>query len=319
MSLDKQEVFSVEPVAITAEDRLTELGMFLSPLIEYDLEKVFPKVEGWGWKVQFRLKYNLLKKFEALLEDCLFEGEQVLFFAKGNQHSVAEAIFLGLWANGINHTVFVLTNVRLLMLRTNSRGKPKKTFWMVYYSQILTFKGNWHGMLKLTLKDGRKMDFSSFPKLDRKTMPVIFNDALENFRKSNFDPKVSQSLENLCSHCLDQVPKDEFSCQTCGSTYWSPKELAIRSFIFPSWGDFLMGHTVIAFVEMFGGIGSWAYLIRGILKLLRTGDVSELLVPMIFFLIFNGFDAIFTYHVARKGLHPKVLPAKKRNLLNVKA
>lgn len=312
MSFDQQETFSVEPVAITTQDRLKELGMFLSPGIDYDLDNIFPKVGGWGWKLPFKLKYKLLKNFEALLEECLFEGEKVLFFAKGNQHSVAEAIFMGIWANGINHTVFVLTNVRLLMLRTNSKGKPKKTFWMIYYSQIVQFKGNWHGMLKLKLKDGRKLSFSGFPKQDRKTMPVIFEQALENFRQTNFDPQVSQSLENLCSHCLDKVPKDKFLCETCGATFWNPKELAIRSFIFPSWGDFLMGHTFIAFIEMFGGLSSWAYLITGISRLLETGDLAELLVPIIFFLIVNGFDALFTHHIASKGLHPKYLPTQQK-------
>ncbi len=319
MSFDQEETFSIEPAAVTASDRLKELGMSLSSEIDYDLQKVFPKVEGWGWKLPFRSKYKLLKNFESFLEKCLSAGEKVLFVAKGNQHSVTEAVFMGVWASGINHTVFVLTNVRLLMLRTNSKGKPKKTFWMIYYNQIVQFKGNWHGMMKLKLKDGRKLSFSGFPKQDRKTMPLIFEQALEKFQQTTFEPEVSQSLENLCSHCLDKVPRDEYFCETCGATFWSPKELAIRSLIFPSWGDFLMGHYLIAFFEMFGGISSWAYLARGLSRMVIRGDLSELSGPVIFFLLVNGFDAYFTYHLASKGLHPKSISVQKQSQVDLEA
>ncbi len=319
MTFDQQETFSVEPVAITAQDRLEEFGMSLSPDIDYDLEKIFPKVEGWGWKVPFKSKYKLLRHLESLLKDCLFEGEKVLFLAKGNQHSLTEAVFMGIWAHGINHTVFVLTNVRLLMFRTNSRGKPKKTFWMVYYNQIVHFKGNWHGMLNLKLKDGRRLSFSGFSRQDRKEMPTIFTQALEAFRQSEFNPPVSQSLENLCSHCLDKVSKDEYFCETCGAKFWSPKELALRSLIFPSWGDFLMGHHFIAFLEMFGGLSSWTFLLVRLSGFLTGADPTEMVSAILFFLIVNGSDAMLTYHIARKGLHPRSLPAERGESITIES
>ncbi|MBL4884354.1 MAG: hypothetical protein JKY95_07445 [Planctomycetaceae bacterium] len=308
MPLHQQETFSIELAEITASDRVKELGLSLSPNINFDQEKVFPQIDGWGWKSQIKKKVKLLNNIESLLEDCLFEGEQVLYIAKGNQYSFGEQVFLGIWASAINHTVFVLTNVRLLMFRTNSKGIPKKTFWMVYYNQIIVFKGNWRGMLTLKLKDGRKLNFTSFPKADRKIMPKVFEEILENFRKTQFDPEVSQSLENLCSHCLDQVPKAEFTCNTCQSIFWSPKELALRSLIFPSWGDFLMGHTLIAFLELFGGIATWLYLIGAISVVLSGGNPILLGSAIFSIMMFNGLDAIITYRVASKGLHPRSVP-----------
>ncbi|MCG6156642.1 hypothetical protein [Rubinisphaera margarita] len=302
------DLFTPLPVKPTAEERLAELNLSLSPEIDYDIESMFPKTDGWGWKTEIKRKVKLIQQIEPELRDCLHEGERVLYVAKGVRYSFMEFYFMGLWASMINHTQFVLTNLRLVMIHCNSRGKAKRTFWMLYYSQIEKFKGTWNGMLNLKLKDGKKLSFSGFSKSDRKEMPAIFQKALDRYRASGFNPASSQSLENLCSYCKDQVPVQTHTCDNCGATYWTPFQLAWRSFIFPSWGDFLMGHTSIAVLEMFGGIITWTTLLIGIKRWAETGNTLPLVLTFIAFVIAHGVDAIITVRIAKKGLHPKNLP-----------
>jgi len=63
----------------------------------------------------------------------------VLYVAKDVQLKFWEQYFMGVWAQLINQTVFVLTNGPLLMFNTNNNGKPKPSFWMVYFSAIVKF------------------------------------------------------------------------------------------------------------------------------------------------------------------------------------
>ncbi|HBN79004.1 MAG TPA: hypothetical protein DD473_24965 [Planctomycetaceae bacterium] len=306
---DQDEVFSPVDNEPTVQSRLKELKTTLPEGIAFHLESVFPKVKGWGWKKAFKTKLQYIKNTQEILEDSLHEGEEVLYISKGTRYSFVEYYFMGIWAMMINHTVFVLTNLRLVMIHSSSKGKPKKTLWMIYYSQIDKFKGTWNGMLNLKLKDGKKLAFTGFPKADRKTMPVIFQEALDRYRETGFDPESSQSLENLCTHCKDKVPKHEHDCDNCGATYWKPYELAWRSFIFPSWGDFLMGHTTIAILEMFGGIMTWTAFVVLLVSGIQNSNPEDIFVAFFVVGIAHGIDAAITAHIAGKGLHPKKGPS----------
>ena len=214
----------------------------------------------------------------------------------------------------VNQTAFVLTNARLIMLRTNGKGKPQHTFWMIYYSEIETFVGGWTGSMKLKLEDGRKMNFSGFPKPDRKAMVEVFEAALKEYQEKGFEPSTTQSMENLCSHCYDVVPKDEFKCEGCGATFWKPSELAFRSLIFPSWGDFLMGHYWLAIFEMLGYLVGLVVFVVSTGMALKTGRQEEIVGAIIslvlFFFFAHAVDAGVTYSVAKKGLNPKTGPLR---------
>ncbi|MBX3436519.1 MAG: hypothetical protein KF861_03440 [Planctomycetaceae bacterium] len=294
-----------ESAADPTAARLAALGVALDPEIDYRLSTVFPKLEGWGVKGAIKRKAKLIKQIEPHLKEMLHPGEEVLFVSKGVQYSFAEQYFMGLWAATINQTVFVLTNLRLLMLRTRSNGRPKETFWTLYYNQIQKFKGGWTGMLELKLRDGRKLKFSGFPKLDRKTMPQVFEQTLEGYRTQGFDPQVSQSLENLCSGCFTVVPKQQFDCEDCGVSFWRPRDVALRSLFIPSWGDIVMKHYTIAVVELIGAAIAWFIAFSMIFKFVRNGDPVALIVAAVVLFFTHVVDAMVTYHVAGKGLHPR--------------
>ena len=290
--------------------KLESLGIHLDPGIPYRLESMFPRLEGWGAKGELKRKGKIIRNVEPKLAEMLRDGEEVLYIAKGVQYSFAEHYFMGVWAMTINQTVFVLTNVRLIMLRTNSSGVPKETAWMVYYSQIEKLKGGWTGMMSLKLDDGRKLQFSGFSKLDRSTMPQVFEQALEKYREHGFEPEVTQSLENLCGYCHGRVPKDEYECRRCGAEFWKPSAVALRSLVFPSWGDFVLKHYVVMGVELIGYAVTW--IVAGVLVIAALsggGDPLELLIAVglgaFFIAIAHTVDGAVTYFVAKKGLHPR--------------
>ncbi len=281
------------------DTRLTELNLVLSPEINYRLETMFPQLEGWFVNGAIKKKCKLVQQVEPLLKEMLLEKEEVLFVSKGIQNSFIESMFMGaFWAQTINHTVVVLTNVRLLCLRTNGKGKPKQTFWSIYYSQIKDLKNSIFGNAKIILKDRTTLIYSGFPKQDRKAMRSVFLEAYQLFEEKGFDPPVSQSRERLCGNCYEVVPKGDYDCDACKSTFWRPSEIAIRSFVFPSWGDFVMKHYPVAIAEMFG---------FGILLMVMIGAINrgDYIFAGVLFLLANGGDALATSIIAAKGLHLK--------------
>lgn len=284
------------------DTKLTQLNLVLSPEINYRLETMFPKLEGLFANRGIKKKFQLVQRIEPLLKEMLLEKEEVLFVSKGIQSSFAEQFFMGaLWAQTINHTVVVLTNLRLLCIRTNKKGIPKQTFWSIYYSQIKELKNTILGNAKICLKDGKKLNYSGFPKIDRKTMRNVFLEAYKLFEEKGFDPEVSQSRENLCGHCFEVVPKHDYECEHCAATFWKPSEIGLRSFVFPSWGDFVMKHYHVACAELLG----FMILLMAIAFAVSDGDY---VVAMFMFLIANGSDAAITAQIAAKGLHLKKVP-----------
>jgi len=279
--------------------KLAELKLGLNTdSMPYQLEKMFPRLDGWGVKGEIKRRVKLIQQVEPQLPEMLFPNEKILYVGKGIQHSIIESLTIGaVWSNMINQTVFVLTNLRLLMIRSNSKGSPADTCWMIYYSEITKFKSTLTGVLDLKLNDGKKIRFTGFPKVDRKTMPKLFEEAMETYRERGFTPACSQSCEDLCGGCFAIVPKGQFQCEKCGTTFWTPGQVAIRSLIFPAWGDMLLKHRVLACVELLGLMVTWfiAYALA---------DDGDYFGAAIVILLAHSFDAVVTYFIAKKGLHP---------------
>jgi hypothetical protein len=223
--------------------------------------------------------------------------------AHGVQYKFSEQYFLGIWSMMINQTVFVLTNLRLIMIQSDTKGRPKHTYWMIFYNQITKFKAGWTGQIAIDLLDGTKLRFTGFRGLDRKNMPVIFERAVETYKELGFEPQSTQSRETICCRCLEIVPKNQYECPKCGQKYWRPIQLALRSLIFPSWGDLLMRHYTLAAVELIGYVISW-FIVIALVQ--HAGDLGAAVFFSAFILIFEHcIDAALTYFIAKKGLVPK--------------
>jgi hypothetical protein len=304
---------------LTASERLEQMRLTVSPNIQYNLDSVFPKVNGWFVKGPIKQKHKLIAKVEPTLEDILRPGEEVLYIAKGVQYSFWEQYFLGAFAAAIiNQTVFVLTNVRLLMLHSNTKGKPKDMSWMIYYSQVTRFKSGWFGAVVVQLRDGKTYKFGGFTGADRKQMPKVFQQVANAYKERGFDPQVSQSRENLCYHCYSIIAKKEYVCSKCGAEYWLPSQVAWRSLIFPSWGDFIMHHYLLAIFELFGYAFGWIWMIvLWTAALLQpAGDGEAFIIASVYTAVFlvpaHVMDAILTYYIANKGLNRKFPPDESR-------
>ena len=290
------------PVAEEVASKLAEWELNLNPEMPYQLDKMFPKLAGWGVKTEIKRRVKLIREVEPRLESMLLPNEQVLYVAKGIQSSVFEAITIGaMWSNMINQTVFVLTNVRLLMAHCNRKGQTSEPCWMIYYSEIKSFKGNWTGRLDLKLNDGTCYRFTGFPKIDRKTMPVIFEQAIQLYKEHGFEPACSQSRENACSHCFAIVPKATHDCPECGATFWTSSQIALRSLLFPAWGDLLMKHYPLAIMEIIGYMISWVIA----LDLASNGNI---IAAIIVIACSHMIDSVVTLLISSKGLHTKRAP-----------
>ena len=175
--------------------KLRELNLQLNPEMPYRLESMFPRLEGFGAKSEIKKRVKLINHAEPKIDAILLENEEVLYIARGIQNSIFEALTIGaVWANLINQTLFVLTNVRLLMAHCNSKGRISEPYWVIYYSEINTFKAKFGGTIQLKLRDRRKLQFSGFPKSDRKEMPQLFERAVEQYRALGFEPQCSQEI-----------------------------------------------------------------------------------------------------------------------------
>ncbi len=108
------------------------------------------------------------------------------------------------------------------------------------------------------------------------------------------------------------VPKGDKTCPKCGAEYWQPKEIALRSLLFPSWGDFLMRHYLLATLELIGYLISWIFIGAIVVAGAFSGDPEDLAIGLVIlgiFLVFTHIpDAILTYYIASKGLNRRRPP-----------
>ncbi len=303
---NRKDTFQLEEQPISVTDRIEELALDHAGFPACRYETVYPLITGWGWKKDMKLRHSWLKQSLPKLQKCLHPGEEVLYVSRGTRYSLTEFLFMGIWANYINQYLLVVTNIRVLIFHCNSKGLIKNTSWMIFYHQIKKISPSLvGGSLTLGLQDGRKLQIVGMKKADRKRLPNIIRETQETCAEKGFCPEGLQSLERLCSHCLKRMPTGEYFCPHCGGHHWTPSEIAWRSFVFPSWGDFVMGHHLLALMECFAGIFVWGLLFIGLLGALLTQDLDLLFGALVIFVIANGIDAIVTSHIARRGLHPR--------------
>ena len=292
-----------------ATEKLASLGLSVEDFpFPVDQAKCFPKLSGMGWKGDVKRRHKLLVNCQVQLQKTLKQEEEVLYIGRGVQQKFAEQYFLGIWAAFINQTVFVFTNLRVVLLNSDTKGNPKHTFWSIFYSEIAKFKGSMFGNAKLTLRDGSKFSYGNFKGIDRKTIPNIVQEARAEYETLGFTPTSTQSRENLCSNCVEVVPKDQYDCDNCGQKFYTPMQLALRSLVFPSWGDFCMKHTMLAVVELLGYVISWVFLLVVVFAAFSDGGADATLTAIIFFCLIvmeHVGDAILTYYIAKKGLSPR--------------
>ncbi|MAT15132.1 MAG: hypothetical protein CMJ46_07660 [Planctomyces sp.] len=282
------------------ERKLSELKVELAPDVQYRLETLFPRRKGSYAAHTIRRRAKLLGQLEPVLRDMLLSGEVVQFICKGKQTASNNTYFLGVLCddNIKLHTALVMTNLRLLCIQTNHRGIPKRTFWSVFYSQIKKVESGITDEVTLELSDGLFLSYYEFSQDEILILKQVIREMSARFEANHFDPPALQSWEQLCGHCYQIVPNREYECENCRAQFWSPGEIAIRCFLFPPWGTWILGHYGVALWEVLVFFAILAYDFHSI----RRGDFSTALV----FLIFgNSLAALLTSRNAAKGLYLK--------------
>ena len=245
-----------------------------------------------------KFKLKVLKVVKPTLDALLRKDEQVMRIGGGTAYYPVE-IFFG---NGFltmlyNRYAIVATNQRLVMINTNHRmtGLRHYLFQMPYDEIKKVSRGLFRTSLNLVRKKGRRRLFTS--------MKMAFTRELREFIAPQLTPGSTavsgdEALECLCPACYTGLPGYTDACETCGATFKNARKAALRSLLPPGWGDWYLGHRLLGGLELMGSLFVWSV----VFNLLTQGGAEDAGVAAFILLFYNGFDALLTRHMARKGI-----------------
>ena len=273
-----------------------ELARLLPADLPVDLDRVFPKLDGWGMNRSNRKRAELLAKAAPVLKAALAPDERVQYVAAGVVSLWWEQMMAGWVSILINRTTLVLTTQRLLLIHTNSRGRPESYVNQIRLDDIRSAKRGWlGGALKLTLGRGNRT-LTGMPRSDAKQLATMLAGR----------PTAAGGVTALCPACFEPAA-GHGACARCRTSVKSPRTAALRSLVLPGLGDFYLGHRFLASLEMVGSLAAWCVIIAVMLPAFGPDSEQSAVLAAVFggvlLLAVNGFDALLTYAQAKKGLH----------------
>ena len=273
-----------------------QLARLLPADLPVDLDRVFPKLDGWGTERANRKRAELLAKAAPVLKAALAPDERVQYVATGIVSLWWEQLMAG-WASMLlNRTTLVLTTQRLLLIHTNSRGRPESYVNQIRLDGIRRVTRGWlGGALKLTLGRGSRT-LTGMRRSDAKQLTTVLAGR----------PTAAGGVTALCPACFEPAAGHR-ACARCRTSVKSPGTAALRSLLLPGLGDFYLGHRLLASMEMFGSLVAWLVIIALMLSAFDPNSEQSAAHAAVFagvlLLLVNGFDALLTYAQAKKGLH----------------
>ena len=273
-----------------------ELARLLPADLPADLDRVFPKLEGWGMKRANRKRAELLAKAAPVLKAALAPDERVQYVAAGIVSLWWEQLMAGWVALLVNRTTLVLTTQRLLLIHTTSRGRPESYVNQIRLDGIRKVPRGWlGGALKLTLGRG-SLTLTGMRRSDAKQLATVLAGR----------PTAAGGVTALCPACFVPAAGHD-ACARCRTSVKSPRTAALRSLLLPGLGDFYLGHRFLASIEMVGSLASWCVIIALMLSAFDPNSEQSPALAAVFggvlLLFVNGSDALLTYAQAKKGLH----------------
>jgi predicted Zn finger-like uncharacterized protein len=244
-----------------------------------------------------KLKLKILTAVKPTLDQLVKEDEKIMRIAGGTAYFPIEIFFgNGIFTMLYNRYAVVATNRRLVMINTNHRmTKPGHYLFQMGYDEIKKVsRGLFRTSLSLTRKKGKRRIFTS--------IKMAFTAELQSYIK----PLITQGQtmpqgyvldENLCPSCYAGLPAGLDKCTVCHAAFKTAKSATLRSLLLPGWGDLYLGHRFLGCCELAGSLIVWSI----VLGMLAEGGTENVGITLFLLAFYNGFDALLTRHMARKG------------------
>lgn len=270
----------------------------------YRFDSIFEE-DGWWARRHSKKKFKLLRGIDEALRDLLEEDEEVLFLSFGSDTSGLEAYFLGWALYFLYRRAIVLTDRRILFLQINSRNKPGELRRQLRYAAIQRVTRTLLRRAKFELRDGTKEVLGYAPRRDAGRIREL---ADRQRRATRGRATGATGVEDLCPHCYAVVDGRPPRCSRCQGDFRSARKAGGLSLLFPGIGDFYLGHRGFAVFEILGGAVVWLWFWATVAAVSAEGvelSASGLLVlGGGIFVFVHGLDALATWHIGRKAIHP---------------
>lgn len=244
-----------------------------------------------------KYKMKILASVKPVLERLLDSDEQVMRISGGTAYYPIEILF----GNGAltmiyNRYAVVATNKRLVMINTNHKmTKPTHYLFQIAYNEIKKVsRGLFRSSLSLSRKKGKRRIFTSMKPSMTKEMKDFITQKMVPGKTLQV---VATPKEYLCPSCFAGLGKKLAKCSVCSAVFKTPMKAALRSLFIPGWGDLYLGHRFLGCVELLVSLFIWSIA----LSFFLGGVPDEIGIGVVLLLFYNGFDALLTYHMAKKG------------------
>jgi hypothetical protein len=249
----------------------------------------------------------MLQSVEPRLGFLLFPGERIEFVTRGALNSLVEQYFMGVWSIMVNRTLFLFTNMRLILLNCDGKGRAKTLMWQIPYERMQKYApGTFSGHVKIKTVGGKSYSFIGVPGKDRKRLKEYMVARLAHTRAQGLAFPSHADRDPLCCQCATPLPKGARQCHECGDVLIDPMTPALLSLLMPGIGHLYLGHRAMSLLEMLG----YAILLANMVFLVLKVGVAGLVVAVPVILIANTADALVTLYVAKKGAMPRRLAWK---------
>jgi predicted Zn finger-like uncharacterized protein len=261
-------------------------------------EMLCPNKKGEFKTRKNRLKLKVFHAVQGVLEKVLKDDETVMRIGKGTAYYPAEIFFgNGFLTMMYNHYALVCTNQRLLFININSRmNRHTHYIFQMPYESIKKVKFGVSCSLLLYKNKGKRKVFRSVKRYLGRELKQFILEKLETIPAPSTG-MAEEPLENLCPACFVPLAKDLVRCPHCQTRFKEPKKALLKSLVLPGWGDIYLGHRALGIFELVGTVFVWTVG----LSLLLAGEPGALITVLLILVFYNGFDGVFTYHMAKKG------------------